>query len=79
MRKRIADFQEDSGNIFNLEATPGEGTSYRLARIDKKQYPDIRTFNQEIYTQNRGRDVEPYYTNSTQLPVGFTTDVFEAL
>lgn len=79
MRKRIADFQEESGNIFNLEATPGEGTSYRLARIDKKQYPDIRTYNQEIYTQNRGRDVEPYYTNSTQLPVGFTTDVFEAL
>ena len=79
MRKRIADFQEETGNIFNLEATPGEGTSYRLARIDKKQYPDIRTYNQEIYTQNRGRDVEPYYTNSTQLPVGFTTDVFEAL
>jgi ribonucleoside-triphosphate reductase (formate) len=79
MRTRIADFQEETGNIFNLEATPGEGTSYRLARIDKKQYPDIRTFNQEIYTQNRGRDVEPYYTNSTQLPVGFTTDVFEAL
>jgi anaerobic ribonucleoside-triphosphate reductase len=79
MRQRIADFQEETGNIFNLEATPGEGTSYRLARIDKKQYPDIRTFNQEIYTQNRGRDVEPYYTNSTQLPVGFTTDVFEAL
>jgi anaerobic ribonucleoside-triphosphate reductase len=79
MRKRIADFQEETGNIFNLEATPGEGTSYRLARIDKKQYPDIRTFNQEIYTQNRGRDVEPYYTNSTQLPVGYTTDVFEAL
>ena len=47
--------------------------------IDKKQYPDIRTYNQEIYTQNRGRDVEPYYTNSTQLPVGFTSDVFEAL
>ena len=79
MRTRIADFQEETGNIFNLEATPGEGTSYRLARIDKKHYPDIRTYNQEIYTQNRGRDVEPYYTNSTQLPVGFTTDVFEAL
>jgi ribonucleoside-triphosphate reductase (formate) len=79
MRKRIADFQEETGNIYNLEATPGEGTSYRLARIDKKQYPDMRTYNQEIYTQNRGRDVEPYYTNSTQLPVGFTTDVFEAL
>ena len=79
MRTRIMDFQEETGNIFNLEATPGEGTSYRLARIDKKHYPDIRTYNQEIYTQNRGRDVEPYYTNSTQLPVGFTTDVFEAL
>jgi len=79
MRKRIADFQEESGNIFNLEATPGEGTSYRLARLDKRHYPDIRTYNQEIYAQNRGRDVQPYYTNSTQLPVGFTTDVFEAL
>jgi ribonucleoside-triphosphate reductase (formate) len=79
MRKRIADFQEESGNIFNLEATPGEGTSYRLARLDKKHYPDIRTYNQEIYSKNRGRDVQPYYTNSTQLPVGFTTDVFEAL
>jgi ribonucleoside-triphosphate reductase len=79
MRTRIADFQVETGNIFNLEATPGEGTSYRLARIDKKHYPDIRTYNQEIYTQNRSRDVEPYYTNSTQLPVGFTTDVFEAL
>jgi ribonucleoside-triphosphate reductase len=79
MRNRIANFQEETGNIFNLEATPGEGTSYRLARIDKKEYPEIRTFNQEVYTQNRGRDVEPYYTNSTQLPVGFTTDVFEAL
>jgi len=79
MRTRIADFQEETGNIFNLEATPGEGTSYRLARLDKKHYPDLRTFNQEVYSQNRGRDVEPYYTNSTQLPVGFTTDVFEAL
>jgi anaerobic ribonucleoside-triphosphate reductase len=79
MRTRIADYQEETGNIFNLEATPGEGTSYRLARLDKKHYPDIRTYNQEIYTQNRGRDIQPYYTNSTQLPVGYTTDVFEAL
>ena len=79
MRTRIADFQVETGNIFNLEATPGEGTSYRLARIDKKEYPDLRTYNQEMYTQNRGRDVEPYYTNSTQLPVGYTSDVFEAL
>jgi anaerobic ribonucleoside-triphosphate reductase len=79
MRTRIADFQEETGNIFNLEATPGEGTSYRLARLDKKHYPDLRTYNQEVYSRNRGRDVEPYYTNSTQLPVGFTTDVFDAL
>jgi ribonucleoside-triphosphate reductase len=79
MRTRIMDYQEETGNIFNLEATPGEGTSYRLARLDKKYYPELRTYNQEIYSQNRGRDVQPYYTNSTQLPVGFTTDVFEAL
>jgi ribonucleoside-triphosphate reductase len=79
MRNRMADFQEETGNIYNLEATPAEGTSYRLARIDKTQYPDIRTYNQEIYSNNGGRDVEPYYTNSSQLPVGYTTDVFEAL
>ncbi|MCK4901727.1 MAG: ribonucleoside triphosphate reductase [Thermoplasmatales archaeon] len=78
MREKIADFQEETGNIFNLEATPAEGASYRLARIDKAEFPDIRTFNQEFYG-NGGRGIEPYYTNSTQLPVGFTTDVFEAL
>jgi len=59
----MADFQEETGNIYNLEATPAEGTSYRLARIDKAQYPDIRTYNQDIYSNNGGRDVEPYYTN----------------
>jgi len=79
MRKRIADFQEETDNIYNLEATPGEGTSYRLSKIDRRTYPDMRIYNQEVYSQNRGRDVEPYYTNSTQLPVGYTTDVFEAL
>jgi len=79
MRNRLADFQEETGNIYNLEATPAEGASYRLARIDKAQYPDIRTYNQEIYSSNGGRGVEPYYTNSSQLPVGYTTDVFEAL
>jgi ribonucleoside-triphosphate reductase len=78
MRNRIADFQEETGNIFNLEATPAEGTSYRLSKIDKARYPDIRIYNQEFYGNGR-RDVEPYYTNSTQLPVGYTTDVFEAL
>ena len=78
MRKRIADFQEETGNIFNLEATPGEGTSYRLARIDKAEYPDIKVYNQEVYAHS-GAEVEPYYTNSTQLPVGYTSDIFEAL
>ncbi len=79
MRNRIADFQEETGDIFNLEATPAEGASYRLARIDKKKYPDIRIYNQEKYNDTRGRKVEPYYTNSTQLPVGFTADIFEVL
>ncbi len=79
MRKRIADFQEETGNIYNLEATPAEGTSYRLAKIDQAEYPDIRSYNQEKYSNNGGMGVEPYYTNSTQLPVGYTSDVFEAL
>jgi len=78
IRDKIADFQEETGNIYNLEATPAEGASYRLARIDKTEYPDIRTYNQEFYG-NGGRGIEPYYTNSTQLPVGYTTDIFEAL
>ena len=69
MRGRIADFQEETGNLYNLEATPAEGTSYRLARHDKERFPDIIA---------SGGD-EPYYTNSTQLPVDFTDDVFEAL
>jgi anaerobic ribonucleoside-triphosphate reductase len=80
MREKLADFQDETGNIFNLEATPAEGASYRLARADKAQYPEIRTFNQEKYNGgNDARNVEPYYTNSTQLPVGYTTDIFEAL
>jgi len=69
MRDRLVKYQEATGNMYNLEATPGEGTSYRLARIDKKQYPDI------IAAGNG----DPYYTNSTQLPVGFTDDLFEAI
>ena len=79
MRKRIADFQEETGNIFNLEATPAEGASYRLAKNDHNQYPEIRTYNQEVYSNNGNGAIEPYYTNSTQLPVGYTDDVFEAL
>lgn len=69
MRKRLADFQEQTGSLFNLEATPAESTSYRLARHDKQQFPDIITSGTS----------EPYYTNSSQLPVSYTTDVFEAL
>jgi ribonucleoside-triphosphate reductase len=79
MRDKMADYQQETGNIFNLEATPGEGTSYRLPRIDKSRYPDIRIYNQEKYNGGQIGTVEPYYTNSTQLPVGFTDDVFEAL
>lgn len=69
MRKRLADFQEECGELFNLEATPAESTSYRLAKHDKKHYPKIIT---------AGTD-EPYYTNSTQLPVMQTEDIFDAL
>jgi len=79
MRKRIADFQQETGNIFNLEATPAEGASYRLAKIDHNNYPEIRTYNQEVYSNNGNGKIEPYYTNSTQLPVGYTDDVFQAL
>ncbi len=69
MRDRLADYQERTGDLFNLEATPAESTSYRLAKHDKEHYPNIITGGQE----------EVYYTNSTQLPVEYTEDVFEAL
>lgn len=69
MRERVSGWQEQSNVLYNLEATPGEGTAYRLARTDKKQIPDIIA---------SGTD-EPYYTNSSQLPVGATDDIFEAL
>ena len=69
MRGRMADYQEETGELFNLEATPAESTSYRLARHDKKHYPDIVTAGEN----------DPYYTNSTQLPVDFTQDIFDAL
>jgi len=69
MRKQLAAFQEETGHLYNLEATPAEGTSYRLANRDRNRFPDIIT---------AGTD-EPYYTNSTQLPVGTTEDIFSAL
>ena len=69
MRDTITRFQEETGHVYNLEATPAEGTSYSLAQLDRKKYPDIITAGQDA----------PYYTNSTQLPVGFTDDIFETL
>ncbi len=72
----ILSFQEKSDMMYNLEATPAEATSYRLAKKDKEMYPEIKVANELDY-QNKG--TAPYYTNSSQLPVGFTDDIFEAL
>ncbi|AOE49835.1 ribonucleoside triphosphate reductase [Kangiella sediminilitoris] len=70
VRQRMVDFQEETGHLYNLEATPAEGTTYRFAKEDKKRFPDIL---------QAGYDDAPYYTNSSQLPVGYTDDAFEAL
>ncbi len=75
MREKLADFQEETGSIYNLEATPAEGTSYRLARIDKKKHPDIIAANEKSLVN----PAEPFYTNSSQLPVDYEVDLFEAL
>ena len=69
MRERMQDYQEETGDLFNLEATPAESTSYRLAKHDKEQFPNIITSG----------TTEPFYTNSSQLPVDYTADVLEAL
>ena len=71
MREKLSDYQELYGDLYNLEATPAESTSFRLAKHDKKNYPSIITASQDNKT--------PYYTNSSHLPVGFTSDIFEAL
>ena len=71
MRERLSDYQEKYGDLYNLEATPAESTSYRLAKHDVKRYPDI-------ITASEGDDT-PYYTNSSHLPVGYTDDIFAAL
>ncbi len=71
MRNRLSDYQEKYGDLYNLEATPAESTSYRLAKHDRERYPDIITASSD--------DNVPYYTNSSHLPVGFTDDIFEAL
>jgi ribonucleoside-triphosphate reductase len=82
MRKRLADFQEETGELFNLEATPAESTSYRLAKHDKQRYPKIITAGGDLAggggLAGDGAG-EPYYTNSTQLPVMLTEDIFDAL
>ena len=70
VRARMVEFQEETGNLYNLEATPAEGTTYRFAKEDKKRFPTIL---------HAGTEANPYYTNSSQLPVGFTDDPFEAL
>jgi len=70
MRERLVKFQEETGHLYNLEATPAEGTTYRFAKEDKKRFPDII---------QAGTEDAPYYTNSSQLPVGFTDDPFLAL
>jgi len=76
MRKKLVEFQEETGDIYNLEATPAEGTGYRLARIDKRKHPQIVVANERlVQTQH----AEPFYTNSSQLPVDFDGDLFEAL
>jgi anaerobic ribonucleoside-triphosphate reductase len=75
LRDLISEIQEETGDIFNLEATPGEGTSYRLAMLDKKQFGDILCANEEQCRNGAA----PFYTNSTQLPVNYTDDIFETL
>ena len=75
VRNLISKLQEETDEIFNLEATPGEGTSYRLAMLDKKTFPNILCANEEEYKNG----ADPFYTNSTQLPVNYTDDVFETL
>ena len=75
MRSKLEEYQEETGSIFNLEATPGEGTTYRFARTDKKKFGRILVANEATFKKGGA----PYYTNSSQLPVNFTDDLFEAL
>lgn len=76
MTNRLKEYQGDDNELYNLEATPGEGTTYRFAKADKEKYPDIVVANEAAY---REKGTAPYYTNSTHLPVNFTDDLFEAL
>jgi len=75
MRDKLMEFQDETGNIYNLEATPAEGVSYGIARKDKAEFADIIVANEAEYR----RGAEPYYTNSTALPVGFSDDLFKVM
>ena len=75
IRDMMAQMQQETGELFNLEATPAEGTSYRLSKIDKKRFPEIICANEDDYQKGSA----PYYTNSTQLPVNYTDDILETL
>jgi ribonucleoside-triphosphate reductase (formate) len=75
IRNILSETQEETGDLYNLEATPAEGTSYRLSMKDKQKFPDIICANEEDYTKGAA----PYYTNSTQLPVNYTDDIYETL
>lgn len=76
MRERILTYQAETGHNYNLEATPAEGTSYRLAKLDKEKLVSIKCANDKDYYE---KSAKPFYTNSTQLPVNFTEDIFEVL
>ncbi len=76
MRETIKKYQQETGNNYNLEATPAEGTSYRLAKMDKKNLVSIKVANDKEYYE---RGAKPFYTNSTQLPVNYSDDIFEVL
>ncbi|HNX03985.1 MAG TPA: ribonucleoside triphosphate reductase [Opitutales bacterium] len=76
MRGRLIQYQKETGNNYNLEATPGESTTYRFAQKDKARFPEILVANEEDVRQ---KHAEPYYTNSTHLPVNYTDDIFESL
>ena len=75
MRDHLLQFQQETGNLYNLEATPAEGTAYRLAKTDKERYPDIICANERAVAQGS----QPFYTNSTHLPVNYTDDIFQVL
>jgi ribonucleoside-triphosphate reductase len=75
MRERLMDYQNETNNLYNLEASPAEGAAYRFAKKDKELYPDLIVANNEAWKEG----ANPYYTNSTHLPVGYTNDIFEAL